>query len=166
MTDAPARHREAELGDGPPATHTSIGGGAAGPRRVGVEVEVRYAETDAQGVVHHAVYPVWFEVARTRLCRESGRHYAEIERSGYHLTVTSVRVRYLRPARYGDTVCVSSWIERLGSRGVRFAYEVVRDGALLASGSTEHVWIDDAGRVRRIPDELRPAFERLAGGEG
>jgi len=32
-----------------------------------VRLKARYAETDQMGVVHHSVYPVWFEVARTAL---------------------------------------------------------------------------------------------------
>lgn len=137
--------------------------GEAGATRSRVEVEVRYAETDAMGIVHHANYPVWFELARTRLCRETGESYAEIERSGHRLTVTEVAVRYRRPARYGDTVQVEVHIERLGSRGVRFAYRVSRGDKLLATGATAHVWIDGDGRPCRMPARLRPAFARLAG---
>jgi len=37
-----------------------------------VRLRVRYAETDQMGVVHHSVYPVWFESARTALSRQSG----------------------------------------------------------------------------------------------
>ena len=33
----------------------------AEPARTEVDVEVRYAETDQMGVVHHAEYVVWFE---------------------------------------------------------------------------------------------------------
>ena len=46
------------------------------------EVRVRFAETDAQGIAHNAVYLVWFEVARveylaasaaaTRACGPTG----------------------------------------------------------------------------------------------
>ena len=57
----------------------------AEPVRVQTEVEVRYFETDAMGVVHHAHYLVWFEQARTHLCASSGYHYAEIEELGYFL---------------------------------------------------------------------------------
>ena len=32
--------------------------------RFSTEVTVRFAETDAQGIAHHAAYFVWFEVAR------------------------------------------------------------------------------------------------------
>ena len=101
---------------------------ASQPIRAETEIEVRYAETDQMGVVHHANYVVWFELARTRLCRESGFHYADVERLGYLLMVTGVEARYYRPARYGDVVQVACWCERMGSRGLRFAYEVQARG--------------------------------------
>jgi acyl-CoA thioester hydrolase len=130
-----------------------------------IDVEVRYAETDQMGVVHHAEYVVWFEMARTRLCADSGWHYAEIERLGYHLMVTGVEVSYRRPARYGDTAQVACSLARLGSRGLAFAYRITRDGELLVRGTTEHVWVDRAtGRPCRMPDVLAEPFRRLAGG--
>lgn len=134
------------------------------PVRHEVEVEVRYAETDQMGVVHHAEYVVWFELARTHLCALSGYSYADIERLGWLLMVTAVEARYRRPARYGDTARVACWMERLGSRGLRFGYEVTRDGDLLVTGSTEHVWIERAsGRPSLTPPVLREPFRRLAG---
>jgi len=134
------------------------------PIRHVTEIEVRYAETDQMGVVHHANYVIWFELARTHLCAMSGFRYVEIERLGYLLMVTGVELRYRRPARYGDTVQVICWGERLASRGVRFAYEVRRDQELLASGRTEHIWIEArSGRPCRMPEQLRAPFARLAG---
>ncbi len=125
---------------------------------------MRYAETDQMGVVHHANYLVWFEQARTRLCTATGFHYAEIERLGHRLVVTHAEVDYRNGARYGDTVEVVAWIDRLASRAVRFAYEVRRDGRLLATGATRHVWVEGAtGRPCRTPEALRRPFARLAG---
>jgi acyl-CoA thioester hydrolase len=136
----------------------------AQPVRANIDVEVRYAETDQMGVVHHANYVVWFELARTRLCSLSGFHYADIERLGYLLMVTGVEARYHRPARYGDVVQVACWCERLGSRGLRFAYEVRKGGERLVTGLTEHVWIESAtGRPCRTPEPLREPFQRLMG---
>jgi acyl-CoA thioester hydrolase len=133
---------------------------------VSIDVEVRYAETDQMGVVHHAAFVVWLEIARTRLCALSGWHYAEIERLGFRLVVTGVELSYRRPARYGDVVQVACHVERSGSRGVDFGYRVTRGGELLATGRTEHVWIDaSTGRPCRTPEPLREAFARLAGGE-
>jgi acyl-CoA thioester hydrolase len=136
----------------------------AAPIRAEVEVEVRYAETDQMGVVHHSNYLVWFELARTHLCGRSGFHYSQIEALGYLLMVTGVGVRYRRGARYGDRLRVISWLDRLASRGLRFAYEVYRDDELLATGSTEHVWVEAAsGNLCRTPEPLRAAFRALAG---
>jgi acyl-CoA thioester hydrolase len=130
--------------------------------RVDVDVEVRYAETDRMGVVHHSVYPVWFEVARTRLCIETGYHYAAIEDLGYLLVVTGVGTRFLAPAGYGDTVQVGCWLDRMASRILRFGYEVSRAETVLATGSTEHVWVRrETQRPCRIPSILKEPFSRL-----
>ena len=134
------------------------------PLRIETEIEVRYAETDQMGVVHHANYVVWFELARTRLCAVSGFHYADIEKMGYLLMVTGVQASYRRPARYGDTAKVVCWIDRLGSRGLHFAYEVRKGDEVLVTGATEHIWVEQAtGRPCRTPEPLREPFRKLAG---
>jgi acyl-CoA thioester hydrolase len=134
------------------------------PTRCTTDIEVRYAETDQMGVVHHANYVIFFELARTRLCALSGFHYADIEKMGYLLMVTGVEARYRRPARYGEIVQVICWGERLGSRGMRFAYEVFARGELLATGASDHIWVETAtGRPCRTPEPLREPFRKLAG---
>lgn len=132
------------------------------PYRCETEVEVRYAETDRMGVVHHSVYFVWFELARTRLCLETGFHYAEVEARGYYLVVTRTEARHLAGASYGERVGIVCWLDKLWSRGLRFGYEVRRGEKLLATGSTEHVWVArDSGRPCRIPEFLKGSFEQL-----
>jgi len=129
-----------------------------------VDVEVRYAETDQMGVVHHSVYAVWFEIARTELCSQTGYHYADIEKMGYNLVVTALSSRHVKPAHYGDTVRVSCTIDRLFSRGVHFAYRVHHGETLLAEGRSEHIWLAAATkRPCRAPEALRRPFDRLAG---
>jgi len=134
------------------------------PIRCTTDIEVRYAETDQMGVVHHANYVIWFELARTRLCALSGYHYADIEKMGYLLMVTGVEARYRRPAHYGETVQVVCWGDHLGSRGMRFAYEVRKDDELLATGASDHIWVETAtGRPCRTPEAVRGPFRRMAG---
>jgi acyl-CoA thioester hydrolase len=136
----------------------------AEPARHEIEVDVRYAETDQMGVVHHANYLVWFELARTDLCATAGHRYADIERAGTLLMVVGADVRYRRSARYGDRLRLLCWIDRLRSRDLTFAYEVRCGDELLATGSTDHVWVArDTGRPTRAPDEVQRAFERLRG---
>ena len=114
---------------------------------------VRYAETDAMGVVHHASYLIFFEEGRSQFMRDKGTDYALIEASGYRLPVTEVGVRYVGSLRYGDRVTVRTWLEENKSRRLSFAYEV-RDSIndkLLVSGFTRHVWTDSGGKVTRMP---------------
>lgn len=127
-----------------------------------ITVEVRYAETDQMGVVHHAVYPVWLELARTQLCRQSGFSYAEIEASGYFLMVTGLDLEFRKAARYPDRVTTHCRLERYASRGLTFGYEVRAHDALLARGTTDHVWLEVSTRKPcRIPDHLAQPFAAL-----
>ena len=130
---------------------------------VDIEVEVRYAETDQMGVVHHAVYPIWFELARTRLCAEGGQPYALIEGAGFFLVVSGLELTYRDGARYGDCVTVRSWVDWAASRAVQFGYEVKRGDDLLVTGNTRHIWVDrKTHRHCRMPDFLRGPFLRLS----
>lgn len=125
-----------------------------------VRFRVRYAETDQMGVVYHANYLVWMEMARTELCRLRGISYREMEqRSGLHLVVAEARCRYLRPARYDDEILAAAWLAGAHPRMVSFAYEIRRapDGALLATGETRHLFVRD-GKPAKIPEEYRPVF--------
>lgn len=122
-----------------------------------VSFYVRYAETDAMGIVHHASYIVYFEEGRTNYARQRGSDYASFEKSGYYLTVTEVNARYLKPARYGQRLTVRCWIEEMKSRALTFAYEIVDStaGDLHVTGFSKHICITHAGQVAKIPAEWR-----------
>jgi acyl-CoA thioester hydrolase len=121
------------------------------------EFYVRYAETDAQGIVHHASYVVWLEESRSHYSRTVGRDYAEFERSGYLMSVVEVNMRYRAPSRYGDRVLVSCWIEEVKSRSVAFGYEVTipQSGVLCAKARTSHICLTREGIVTSWPDSWK-----------
>ena len=115
---------------------------------------VRYAETDAMGIVHHASYIVYFEEGRTNYARQRGSDYASFERTGHYLTVTEVHARYLKPARYGQRLTVRCWIEEMKSRSLTFTYEIIdadtRDQHV--TGFSKHICITHDGQIARLPD--------------
>lgn len=120
------------------------------------QVRVRYAETDQMGVVHHAAYLPWLEVARTEYLRGRGISYRELEGRGIRLPVLGVRVKYHHPACYDDLLDVTAELTAATPVRFTFAYSVRRhgDGALLCEGRTEHAAVDLRGRPRRISPEL------------
>jgi acyl-CoA thioester hydrolase len=132
--------------------------------RAEVDIEVRYAETDQMGVVHHATYLVWYEVARTRFCTEAGTPYPEIEALGYFMIITQAQQDYRLAACYGDTVRVACWLDWVASRSLQFGYEVRRGDELLSTGYTRHLWVRrESRRPCSMPESLRAAFLKGAG---
>jgi acyl-CoA thioester hydrolase len=133
------------------------------PQRHIVEttLRVRYAETDAMGVVYHANYLVWFEVGRGDYFRAFGHDYAAWEEQGYFLPVSEAHARYHAPARYGDPVVVRTRLEEVRSRSVTLGYEArhATSQVLLASGWTKHICMDRAGRAHRLPADMLRLLE-------
>jgi acyl-CoA thioester hydrolase len=123
-------------------------------------LRVRYAETDAMGIVYHTNYIIWFEVGRGDYSRAMGADYREWEQVGLFLPVTEVSCRYLASARYGDMVVVSTWVADVRSRLVTFGYEArMQDsGKVLATGKTVHVCVNRDGQAAQIPPQWREAF--------
>lgn len=125
------------------------------------QVRVRYAETDAMGVLHHAVWPVYWELGRTELLRVAYRPYAEIEAEGILFPLVDYGVRLEQPARYDDAITIRTRLTALGRVRLRFDYEGWRGDERLASGHTVHGVIDRDWRVRRLPAELAAALRKV-----
>ena len=116
------------------------------------EIVVRFAETDAQGIAHHASFVVWLEVARVAYLSEHAGGYLAIQAQGIEALTTAVDVRYLRAAYFDDRLQV--WTRCVDLRGARFRYEyaIERAGELVAEGSTSHATVDAVTRrPTRVP---------------
>lgn len=124
------------------------------------ELRVRYAETDQMGVVYHANYLVWCEIGRTDFIRAAGRSYADLERDGVRLAVSEATIRFHASARYDDRIRVYTTIAAVGSRGMTFAYRVMRvddDGqeTVLVRATTSLVCTNVEGRLATLPRDVR-----------
>jgi len=132
------------------------------PPRFTTRVRVRYAETDAAGVVYYGNYLMYFEVVRVELLRALGHPITEIEAQGILLPVVEARLKYLRPARLDDLLEVSLWVDSVGPASFAFGYEVTRDGLLLVDGWTRLAVCErESGRVMPMPGLLRDLVERI-----
>ena len=114
------------------------------------------------GVIHHRHYLAWCEMGRTELLRQLGSSYAELEGSGIYLAVSEIRFSYRASARYDDLVRVRTTLEKLRSRGVRFAYRVedAETSTLLVRAETDHVCLDAEGSPRKLPEETVELLKR------
>ncbi|WP_027876573.1 acyl-CoA thioesterase [Meiothermus cerbereus] len=119
--------------------------------RVRLPITVRYAETDAMGVVHHSSYVVWLEAARVEWLEQIGLPYPQIEAQGLAFAVVELGLIYRQPARFGERVEVEVWLCEASSRTLRYQYRVWRGQTLLAEGYTRHLCQDAQGKAVRIP---------------
>ncbi len=112
------------------------------------------------GVVYYANYLAYFEVARTTALAELGHPYWEMEKRGLLIPVLRAHCEYLKPARYGDTLRIRTVRTRLGRARIRFEYALYRDGSdeVLATGYTEHAFMNPAGKPLRPPAEIMLLF--------
>jgi acyl-CoA thioester hydrolase len=120
--------------------------------RFATEVRVRFAETDAQGVAHHAAYLVWFEVARIDYLARFRGGYSELRDEGIEALTAEVHARYLGPVRFDDRLTIRCSCGELRGARFRFDYLVEREGEAVADGWTLHACVDArTHRPTRVP---------------
>jgi len=126
-------------------------------------VRVNYSETDQMGVVYHARYLVWLDVARCDHLRATGITYRDLEQAGLRLAVSEAAIRYRQPARYDDLVRIRCWVRDVGSRRVEFGYAVEHadTSRLLATATTSLLALDESMSLTRLPEHVRAALQPI-----
>ena len=115
-------------------------------------VRVRFAETDAMGVVHHAAYLPYLEEARIAFLASHGHAYVEIREGGVDIAVIEQWMRYLHPARFGDEIVVHVRLGAPRRTSFQIAYLLQDADEAVATAVTVHACLDAAtGRPLRLP---------------
>lgn len=125
-------------------------------------VTVRYAETDAQGVAHHANYLVWFEEGRSDFLRQQGMNYTDFEQAGYYIVVAEANVKYKAPVFYEERLAVETTLATVRGKVVKFTYRVVGDdGNVRAEGETVHVAVGRDKKPTSLPKEILEKLKQM-----
>jgi acyl-CoA thioester hydrolase len=124
-------------------------------------VQVRFAETDAQGIANNAEYLVWFEVARVAYLARFRGGYSSLREDGVEALTLEAHARYVSPAYFDDRLTIHTRCVDLRGARFRFEYVVERDGQRIADGSTGHACVDAVSlRPTRVPDWLREEIRK------
>ena len=118
-----------------------------------IELRVRFAETDAMGVAHHAAYLPWLESARVEYLRALGHPYRELrDVDGIEFAVVGIELRYHAPLRFDDEFTVACALAERARATFSLAYRVERGASLILSGRTRHAVLDrETGAPKRLP---------------
>lgn len=118
------------------------------------KTRVFYYDTDQMGVVYHANYLKWMDMARTEYFRDT-MPYREIEEKGFMLPVKTLEIEYIDSARYDDEIEIFIELKKISGIKVEFHYKILDgNGKLKAAANTVNVFTDKNGKLKRIPGEM------------
>ena len=130
--------------------------------RFATDLRVRFSETDAQGVVHNAVYLVWFEIARIAYLARFPGGYKGLVEQGVDATTAEAHVHYRDGVRFDDELLIH--VRATDVRGARFRFEYVVErtsepAGVVGEGWTTHACVNaDTLRPTRMPPWLAEAI--------
>jgi acyl-CoA thioester hydrolase len=136
-----------------------------------VEVRVRFAETDAQGVVYHSNFLIYCEVGRAEYFRGlklannaerseasigTNQHFWRRKDREWDTVIAHAECDYRAPARFDDVLRVWTRIGHVGKSSYAFEYKIMRaDGVVVCDAKTVQVAVH---KETRAPHPLPEAF--------
>lgn len=129
------------------------------------KVDVRYRDCDSMCIVHHAVYMVWYEVARIDYFEKHGYGYACTHGLGIDPAMVHLEANYGAPVKFPETVTIRTKVTMCEGRKLAFSYEVWQKDAdkPCATASSFHIWVKD-GKSCNLEQEYPEIFEAYRSG--
>lgn len=126
----------------------------------------RYAETDQMGIIHHSVYAIWYEQARTDFFNQIGMKYDEIEKNGIMTPLIELNCKYKRPAYYNQEVEIRTRIIELTPVKFTLEYRIYnKEEELINIGKTTLAWADKETfkiiNLKKAHPEMYQELEKL-----
>jgi acyl-CoA thioester hydrolase len=114
---------------------------------------VRFHETDAMGVVHHASYLRYLEDARVDFLRELGHPYSTLrDVDGIEFAVIGIELSYRAPLQFDELFDVHAGLANVRRASFTIEYLVERDGVPVLDGHTRHAALElGTHRPMRVP---------------
>ncbi len=119
-------------------------------------VRVYYEDTDLAGIVYYANYLKFIERGRSEWVRALGIDQAALKAAlGLVFAVRRVEADYLRPARFGDDLTVTTRLREIGGARIVVEQEVLRGAERLFQATVTLVCLSDDGHAARVPPDVR-----------
>ncbi len=113
--------------------------------KAAVDILVPFHDIDIMEIVWHGHYAKYFEVARCALLESIEYNYPQMRDSGYAWPIIDLRIRYIKPALFGQTIIVTAAVTEWENR-LKIDYLIAdkKTGARLAKGHSIQVAVDMA----------------------
>jgi len=124
------------------------------------KIRVRYGETDRMKYLHHGNYALYYEEARSKMLRELGVSYRDIEDFGVIMPVLEMTSRFYIPAKFDELLTIITYIKEPPKVRFKFEYEILNENnELVNTGTTTLVFADSkTGKPIRTPQIFKDLF--------
>jgi acyl-CoA thioester hydrolase len=124
-----------------------------------IDKRIYYHDTDSEGVVYYANYLKYLEEARTEHLLSLGIDLRDLKKEGALFAVADLKIKYRRPAKYGDRLRICSEISKLTPASILFSHKITREEALIIECETKLVSLGRDFKPMIIPGSMT---ERMA----
>lgn len=126
-------------------------------------IDVRYPDVDAMGIVHHAVYPIWYEIARMDFFDKAGLGYERMHPHGVDPAMVNLNMNYAAPVRYPGKVWVSTKVRSYAPRKLELEYEVAltEGGKSVATATSFHIWTGPDFKAYNVQENLPEIYDLI-----
>ena len=130
-------------------------------------IDVRYPDVDAMGIVHHAVYPVWYEAARMDYFAGVGFSYSDMKALGINPPLVNLNINYKSTMSYPGTVTIKTECLAFGPRKLQLSYEATNEeGKLVGTATSFHIWTGPDNKTLDMAKNQPEVYERFRAAAG
>ena len=117
-------------------------------------IRTRYSETDQGGIIHHASYAVYLEIARIEFFKTLGYEINALEKKKIFCPVVTLSLHYLKPLRSQEDIIIQIALESFSKVRFCLAYQVIRDTEKIATASIVQCFLNEKFKPIPIPADL------------
>jgi len=124
------------------------------------KIDVRFPDCDSMRIVHHAVYPIWYEMGRMDFFKACGFDYAYGRAREVDPAMINLEMSYGLPVRYPGEIRLQTRCVLCEGKKISFAYEVFyeENEKPIATAKGFHIWVQNGKGVN-----LEKAYPEMFG---
>ncbi len=124
-------------------------------------IDVRYPDCDPMGIVHHAVYPVWYEIARMDFFAKMGFSYDDMHALGINPPMVELDLRYGATVTYPGKVVVRTRMTFYAPKKIELRYETWCGEKRCGSARSFHIWTGPDMRSLDMEQNLPEVYQKI-----
>jgi acyl-CoA thioester hydrolase len=126
-------------------------------------IEVRYPDCDRMGIVHHAVYPIWYEMARMDFFHELGFSFSDMNELGVNPAMVDLHLQYKASATFPQSLHIITRMGSFAPRKLELFYETYdeKGGEPINTARTFHIWTGPGNKSYNLEENLPDVYEKI-----